>query len=671
MKKIRFSISGIIPKFIWILLLSSFSTLNLDAQTTILNRHCPDYPAGTICSACDADDTCSTFILPPAKYNQPYTITIPLLVDFPDLCVTNNHDYGNSEIEENYTLTNIDNTINLLVTSWDTWSGENWISFNFHVEEVGCNIANQVYTIPLMRDTVKIVLALGISESMASNISGTTNTCIDEMKDAVNILVSKLEQFRQEGDSIGLTYYNTEVIQPNSTDFPKDFIELTDWSSPIEDFSSVKINNDLTPRTPEGMAAMGEGLLNTKNKLINGPSNSKKIVFLFSDGLQNSGNQLNLNGISYNGSLDSLNNNVVNSNDSITYITISTAQAANVPPLMSAIAYKNNGASLYISETSSEYQSFLNSQLDNILCGDRPTEVATRIMDLNPRNDSLYIEADQNLRINFNEIVNINTGSIFIMSSFDDSEFEEIDVTSGLVLGNGTSIITVNPIQDLESETEYYILIDENAFMGVSGNSFAGITSSNYWTFTSEDAEKPSVILTTDNDTTNTAEFDTYVNFSERIHGFSDSKISVTNGNVSSLSTTDSIDFIASVTALSQGETDININANQVTDSAGNMNTAAEELIVTYYIPTNIEVLEEAGISIYTSKGYVIVEFTKPNSLDFRSANIEIYSLNGSLVKKESLENNSGFRTYLNDQRRIYLVKLTLDRKVYYAKIQN
>lgn len=374
MKKALSFTPGIIPKFICFLLLSSFSTLNLDAQTKILNRHCPDYPVGTICSACDSDDTCSTFILPPAKYNQPYSVTIPLFISDLDECEINAVMCSSDEIANNHTLTlNNCNEINLLVTKWDLLNEEAYISFNLYLHKTGdYEIVNQIYKIPIIRDTAKIVLSLGISESMASNINGTSNICIDELKDAVNILTSKLEQVRQEGDSIGLSYYNTGVIQPEDINFPKNFIEITDWSGPVEDFSSVKINNDLTPRTPEGLAAMGEGLLDARNKLlINNSVNSRKIVFLFSDGLQNAGNQLNLNGISYNNSLDSLNNSVINTNDSIIYITVSTSQAADVPPLMSAIAYKNNGASLYVDGSSSEFELFLNDQLTNIFHGMR------------------------------------------------------------------------------------------------------------------------------------------------------------------------------------------------------------------------------------------------------------------------------------------------------------
>ncbi|MCK5028380.1 MAG: hypothetical protein KAR57_02010 [Bacteroidales bacterium] len=76
-------------------------------------------------------------------------------------------------------------------------------------------------------------------------------------------------------------------------------------------------------------------------------------------------------------------------------------------------------------------------------------------------------------------------------------------------------------------------------------------------------------------------------------------------------------------------------------------------------------------IALYSLLTLIITLFSCNYISNSESGNIGIYSFNRLLVKKESLENNSEFRTYLNDQRGIYLVKLTLDRKVYYAKIQN
>ena len=41
---------------------------------------------------------------------------------------------------------------------------------------------------------------------------------------------------------------------------------------------------------------------------------------------------------------------------------------------------------------------------------------------------------------------------------------ETISVTSGQVSGSGTSQITVTPSSDFDGSTEYYVLIDANAF---------------------------------------------------------------------------------------------------------------------------------------------------------------------------------------------------------------
>ena len=114
-------------------------------------------------------------------------------------------------------------------SGWTNTLGyDNYVEFNYHVEStVIPAIDNQVFRIYLQQDTIKTELVLDISESMASNINGTTNTCFNELKDAVNKLVLKLEMLRQLGDSIGITYYNSEIIQPNPANFPKDFIAVT------------------------------------------------------------------------------------------------------------------------------------------------------------------------------------------------------------------------------------------------------------------------------------------------------------------------------------------------------------------------------------------------------------------------------------------------------------
>ena len=73
--------------------------------------------------------------------------------------------------------------------------------------------------------------------------------------------------------------------------------------------------------------------------------------------------------------------------------------------------------------------------------------------------------------LNFSEVVDVETGNIVIYKTSDNSVVETIDVTSDQVTGSGTSQITINPTDDLESLTEYYLKIDATAFDDPTGNS--------------------------------------------------------------------------------------------------------------------------------------------------------------------------------------------------------
>ena len=59
------------------------------------------------------------------------------------------------------------------------------------------------------------------------------------------------------------------------------------------------------------------------------------------------------------------------------------------------------------------------------------------------------------------------------------------------VTGSGTSQITINPTDDLESLTEYYLKIDATAFDDLAGNSYAGIDDTTSLSFTTGDTVDP------------------------------------------------------------------------------------------------------------------------------------------------------------------------------------
>ncbi len=86
--------------------------------------------------------------------------------------------------------------------------------------------------------------------------------------------------------------------------------------------------------------------------------------------------------------------------------------------------------------------------------------------------------------ITFSEAVVVGSGNITIKKTDGDTTAETIAVGSGFVSGSGTTTITINPSVTLDSGTSYYVLIDATGFDDTAGNSYAGISSTTAWNFT-------------------------------------------------------------------------------------------------------------------------------------------------------------------------------------------
>ncbi len=116
------------------------------------------------------------------------------------------------------------------------------------------------------------------------------------------------------------------------------------------------------------------------------------------------------------------------------------------------------------------------------------------LQSLTPADNEINFSPVSNFLMIFNGAVDIETGNITIKKTSDDSIVETISVSGGLVTGTGTNVITINPSINLSNLTDYYILVDATAFDDAAGNSYAGISSTTAWSFTTADIGIPAVV---------------------------------------------------------------------------------------------------------------------------------------------------------------------------------
>ena len=112
---------------------------------------------------------------------------------------------------------------------------------------------------------------------------------------------------------------------------------------------------------------------------------------------------------------------------------------------------------------------------------------------VSPADNASAATTTTNLSLTFDEAVDVESGNVTIKKSSDDSTVEQIDVTSGQVTGSGSITIVVNPSVTLDEKTEYYVIIDATSFDDAAGNSYAGISATSTWNFTTGDFTNPTI----------------------------------------------------------------------------------------------------------------------------------------------------------------------------------
>jgi peptidoglycan hydrolase-like protein with peptidoglycan-binding domain len=204
---------------------------------------------------------------------------------------------------------------------------------------------------------------------------------------------------------------------------------------------------------------------------------------------------------------------------------------------------------------------------------------------LSPLDEAIDIATNSNLVITFDEAVDVESGNVTIYKTIDDSEVEAVDVTGGLVTGTGTVEITIIPTAALDEETEYYVMVDATAFDDTSSNSYAGITASTTWSFTTADETNPTVstLSPLDDATAVSIDSDLTITFDEAVDAESGDIILYKTSDDSVIQT---LDVTADITG--SGTTVITINP------ASNLGYETE-----YYVMVDVTAFDDASSNSY------------------------------------------------------------------------
>ena len=196
-----------------------------------------------------------------------------------------------------------------------------------------------------------------------------------------------------------------------------------------------------------------------------------------------------------------------------------------------------------------------------------------------PADGATGIALDANIILTFTENIQAGTGNITLFKS-DGSSVQVFDVVSDVSISGST--ITLNPTADLIANQSYYIQVDATAIEDLSSNAFAGITDNTTLNFAAvADTVAPTVTLTS-TASVFSGLFTVTATFSEAVTGFEVGDITVGNGSASNFDDTAAPVYTFDVTPTADGAVTVDVAGSVAIDAAGNNNTAATQLSVTY-----------------------------------------------------------------------------------------
>ena len=117
-----------------------------------------------------------------------------------------------------------------------------------------------------------------------------------------------------------------------------------------------------------------------------------------------------------------------------------------------------------------------------------PDQTPPRIIEKCPLDNSINVPVTTNIWIQFDENIYAQTWYNFVIKkTSDDSTVQSIDVTSEDVNIDHNQFTITLDINNFESNTWYYVLIDSGALQDIAWNVYTGISNKTVWNFTTID----------------------------------------------------------------------------------------------------------------------------------------------------------------------------------------
>ncbi len=109
-------------------------------------------------------------------------------------------------------------------------------------------------------------------------------------------------------------------------------------------------------------------------------------------------------------------------------------------------------------------------------------QLGPKIRSVHPVDDSTDILLNTELRVEFDREIVAGSGFISIFRQSDNSLFQQVSISGSRVSISNREVV-VTPAIPWELNTEYYVSIDTGALVDLSGGSFAGLSGSTLWSF--------------------------------------------------------------------------------------------------------------------------------------------------------------------------------------------